>query len=67
MSERIVFADHLRISLFDRLKRLGHPSILPREQHRQVEGLSGLPSQIFYSGRLTDAPTTVLALRPKAQ
>ncbi|KAI9814311.1 MAG: hypothetical protein M1826_002277 [Phylliscum demangeonii] len=56
------FAPQLMLSPFKRLKLLGYPSCLLREQHRMAAGISKLASDLVYHGLLLDAPET--ALRP---
>ena len=60
------FSGQLVRPLFRRLKQLGHPSILFREQHRMVAPLSSYPSTTFYANRLRNAGSTALEQRPKA-
>lgn len=60
------FASQLMLSPFERLIKLGHNTVLFREQHRMVTGLSNLPSRLFYRGQLVDAPSTLFSNREKA-
>ncbi|KAI9789412.1 MAG: ATP-dependent helicase NAM7 [Peltula sp. TS41687] len=60
------FAMQLTRSPFRRLKSLGHPSVMFREQHRMVPGLAAGPSKIFYEGRLINTLSTSMNNRPIA-
>ncbi|KAI9819654.1 MAG: hypothetical protein M1826_001115 [Phylliscum demangeonii] len=61
------FASQLAISIFDRLKTSGYPTVLLREQHRMTAGLAKAASDIIYDGQLIDAPSTALVNRIKSQ
>ena len=61
------FMQPLRVSFFQRLKMLGHPSVLFKIQYRMVAPVGTMISTLFYRGRLINGAGTALASRPLSQ
>ena len=57
----------IKISLFERMKKLHWPSVRLTEQHRMVEGLTWYSNKMCYNGELIDGAGTSLADRPLAR
>lgn len=60
------FARQMLVPLFDRLIRLGHPSVMLTEQHRMSPPIASIGSTLFYEGKLTNARSTELEYRPSS-
>ena len=61
------FGRQLRLSLFQRLKRLGHPSVQFDIQYRMVAPIATMVSKWFYSGQLHNGEGIELSARPLSQ
>ena len=57
----------LALSLFTRLKAVGHPSAILLDQHRQVPILAELTNTLYYHGQFRNGPGTAIDQRPHAQ
>ena len=61
-----VFRRPLRLSLFQRLKVLGQPSVLLNQQFRMVDSIETMVSKLFYSNLLSNTPSTAIQFRPRS-
>lgn len=66
-SENNGFLYSMQVSLFHRLKLLGHPSVLLNVQYRMLDVIGNMVSDLFYARKLTNGSGTDLASRPVSQ